>query len=229
MTTARTYGQMCPLARSMDLLGERWTILIVRELCLGPKRFKDLLDALPAIGPNRRTARLRSLEAAGVVRRSTLPPPAGVAVYELTERGEGLRAPLIELGRWGLGLPPSEEIDPATTRADLIALSVSTFAAPDKLVGLKEIYELHVGRETFHVEIAEGRMWTKSGPAPVRPDLAVTCRLRTFLAVVFGHTQAIDAVESGDLTVTVGSSELAERAFDLLSGSDLGYPVYLGV
>src|SRR5688572_21957817 len=101
MTTGRTYGQMCPLARSMDLLGERWTMLIVRELCLGPKRFKDLLDVLPAIGPNRLTSRLRSLEAAGVVRRGTLPPPAGVAVYELTERGEGLRGPLVELGRWG--------------------------------------------------------------------------------------------------------------------------------
>ncbi|MFC4507737.1 MULTISPECIES: winged helix-turn-helix transcriptional regulator [Streptomyces] len=229
MTTARTYGQMCPLARSMDLLGERWTILVVRELCLGPKRFKDILDVLPTLGPNRLTARLRSLEAAGVVRRSTLPPPAGVAVYELTERGEGLRTPLIELGRWGLGLQPSADIDPATTRADLIALSVSTFVDPDKLVGLKEIYELHVGRETFHVEIADGRMWTKSGPAPVRPDLSVTCRLRTFLAVVFGHKQAIDAVESGDLAVTVGSSEVVERAFDLMSGSELDYPVYVGM
>ncbi|MDX5562707.1 winged helix-turn-helix transcriptional regulator [Streptomyces sp. ID05-04B] len=229
MTTARTYGQMCPLARSMDVLGERWTFLIVRELLLGPKRFKDLGDSLPALGPNRLTARLRGLEDAGVVRRTTLPPPAGVAVYELTERGEGLREPLGALGRWGLGLPPSPDIDTKTTRVDLIALSVSSVIAPDRLVGLKEIYEMHVGKETFHVEIADGRMRTRSGPAPVRPDLEITCRVRTFLKVIFGGSRAADAVRSGELQVAVGSEEVVERAFDLLSGTEIDYPVYLGV
>ena len=71
---------------------------------------------------------------------------------------------------------------------DLIALSVSSLVAPDKLVGLNEIYEMHVGDETFHVEIADGRRWTRSGPAPVRPDLAVTCGVPTFLELVFGRT-----------------------------------------
>ncbi|MEU1444001.1 winged helix-turn-helix transcriptional regulator [Streptomyces mirabilis] len=229
MTTARTYGQMCPLARSLDILGERWTFLIVRELLLGPKRFKDLVDPLPGLGPNRLTTRLRSLEDAGVVRRSTLPPPAGVAVYELTERGEGLREPIVALGRWGLGLPPSPDIDPKTTRVDLILLSVSSVVAPDKLAGLKEIYELHVGRETFHVEIADGRMRARSGPAPVRPDLEITCRVRTFLKLIFGGTRAVDAVQSGDAQVTVGSSEVVERAFDLMSGTEIDYPVYVGM
>ncbi|ELP62614.1 transcriptional regulator, HxlR family [Streptomyces turgidiscabies Car8] len=229
MTTARTYGQMCPLARSLDVLGERWTLLIVRELLLGPKRFKDLVDILPALGPNRLTTRLRGLEDAGVVQRTTLPPPAGVAVYELTERGEGLREPLTSLGRWGLGLPPSPDIDPKTTRVDLIASSVSSAVAPDKLVGLKEIYEMHVGRETFHVEIADGRMRTRSGRAPVRPDLEVACRVRTFLKLILGGTQAVDAVQSGDLQVAVGSQEVVERAFDLMSNTEIDYPVYLGV
>ncbi len=220
---------MCPIARSMDVLGERWTFLIVRELLLGPKRFKDLVDALPTLGPNRLTTRLRSLEDAGVVRRTTLPPPAGVGVYELTERGEGLREPLVALGRWGLGLPPSPEIDPATTRVDLIALSISSVVAPDKLVGLKEIYEMHVGRETFHVEIADGRMLTRSGPAPVRPDLVITCRVRTFLKLIFGGTRAVDAVQSGDLQVALGGNEVVERAFDLMSDTEIDYPVYLGI
>lgn len=220
---------MCPLARSLDVLGERWTLLIVRELLLGPKRFKDLVDTLPALGPNRLTTRLRGLEEAGVVRRATLPPPAGVAVYELTERGEGLREPLTALGRWGLGLPPSPEVDPKTTRVDLIALSVSSVVAPEKLVGLKEIYEMHVGRETFHVEIADGRMRTRSGPAPVRPDLEVTCRVRTFLKLIFGGTHALDAVQSGDLQVAVGSDDVVERAFDLMSGTEIDYPVHLGI
>ncbi|AVV46783.1 hypothetical protein C6376_41145 [Streptomyces sp. P3] len=229
MTTARTYGQMCPLARSLDVLGERWTLLIVRELLLGPKRFKDLVDTLPALGPNRLTTRLRSLEDAGIVRRATLPPPAGVAVYELTERGAGLEEPLAALARWGLALPPSPEIDPKTTRVDLIALSVASVVSPDKLVGLKEIYEMHVGRATFHIEIADGRMRTRSGPAPVRPDLEITCRVRTFLQLIFGGTRAVDAVRSGDLQVAVGTDELVERAFDLMSGTEIDYPVHMGI
>ena len=87
----KTYGQMCPLARSLDVLGERWTMLVIRELLLGPKRFKHLLAVLPAIGSNRLSERLRGLEEAGIIRKSTLPPPAAVAVYELTEEGERLR------------------------------------------------------------------------------------------------------------------------------------------
>src|SRR5829696_6881577 len=79
----KTYGQMCPLARSLDVLGERWTMLVIRELLLGPKRFKHLLAVLPAIGSNRLAERQRGLEEAGIIRKRTLPPPAGVAVYEL--------------------------------------------------------------------------------------------------------------------------------------------------
>src|SRR3974390_2234062 len=88
---SRRYGQMCPVARALDVLGERWTLLIVRELLLGPKRFKDLLAALPAMGTNRLSDRLAKLQDAGVIARATLPPPAGVRVYELTPSGELLR------------------------------------------------------------------------------------------------------------------------------------------
>src|SRR5437867_11882702 len=96
----KTYGQMCPLARSLDVLGERWTLLVIRELLLGPKRFKHLLAALPAIGSNRLSERLKVLDHAGIVRKSMVPAPAAVAVYELTAEGERLREPLIALGLW---------------------------------------------------------------------------------------------------------------------------------
>src|SRR5512132_3695807 len=112
----KTYGQMCPLARSLDVLGERWTMLVIRELLLGPKRFKHLLAVLPAIGSNRLSERLRGLEAAGIIRKRTLPPPAAVAVYELTEEGERLRDPLIALGLWGLDLPVDDRIAPEPAR-----------------------------------------------------------------------------------------------------------------
>src|SRR5947199_10383546 len=97
----KTYGQMCPLARSLDVLGERWTILVIRELLLGPKRFKHLLAALPAIGTNRLADRLRGLEAAGIARKAVLRPPAPVPVYELIADGERLRDRLPDLGLSG--------------------------------------------------------------------------------------------------------------------------------
>src|SRR4051794_38446488 len=97
----RTYGQMCSIARALDVLGERWTLLVVRELLLGPKRFKDLLEILPAMGTNRLSDRLKTLQAAGVVTRRALPPPAGAQVYELTEAGQRLRPAIYCLGAWG--------------------------------------------------------------------------------------------------------------------------------
>jgi DNA-binding HxlR family transcriptional regulator len=98
----RSYAQFCPLARALDVLGERWTLLLVRELLLGPQRFSDLRAHLPGIGPALLTQRLRDLEAAGLVQRAELPPPAARTVYELTERGRALEAVIYELARFGI-------------------------------------------------------------------------------------------------------------------------------
>src|ERR671931_479526 len=100
--TGRSYLQYAAVARGLDVVGERWTLLIVRDLLLGPKRYKDLLDGLPGIGTNLLAARLRALEKVGLVRRTVLPPPAGSAVYELTESGWELEPVVIALGRWGV-------------------------------------------------------------------------------------------------------------------------------
>jgi DNA-binding HxlR family transcriptional regulator len=98
----RSYEQFCPLARALDVLGERWTLLLVRELLAGPQRFSDLRAHLPGIGPALLTQRLRDLEAAGLVQRAELPPPAARTVYELTERGRSLEAVIYEFARFGL-------------------------------------------------------------------------------------------------------------------------------
>src|SRR5919108_5579459 len=98
----RSYGQFCALAGSLDLLGERWSLLIVRELLLGPRRYKDLLANLPGIGTGLLAARLKHLERSGIVQRATLPPPAGTPVYELTEAGRELEPVLLGFNRWGL-------------------------------------------------------------------------------------------------------------------------------
>src|SRR4051812_7250861 len=97
----RTYGQYCALARALDLVGGRGTLLVVRDLIMGPKRFTDLLEGLPGIGRNLLVARLRHLEAEGIVRRATLAPPAASRVYELTDEGRDLAVALGPLTRWG--------------------------------------------------------------------------------------------------------------------------------
>src|SRR5919106_2428034 len=103
---SRTYGDPCGVARSLDLVGERWALLIVRELLLGPKRFNDLLTGLPGASPNVISQRLRDLVAQGVVERRDLGPPARVHLYDLTERGRELEPVLLLLGRWGGHAPP---------------------------------------------------------------------------------------------------------------------------
>ena len=98
----RSYDQYCGLAAALDLLGERWTVLIIRDLLMGPKRFTDLLDRLPGIGTGLLSQRLRELEDAGVIEKTTLPPPAASTVYQLTPDGDALRPALLQLARWGM-------------------------------------------------------------------------------------------------------------------------------
>src|SRR5687767_6432977 len=97
----RSYNQYCGLAYALDQIGERWTLLIVRELIAGPRRFKDLMDGLPGISTNLLSERLKSMEQQGLLRRRVLRPPAGSTVYELTSLGQALEKALLELGRWG--------------------------------------------------------------------------------------------------------------------------------
>lgn len=108
--TRRSYRQYCGIARALDVVGERWTLLVIRELMTGPKRFKDLLDGLPGIGTNLLTARLKQLEEDGLLRRTILPPPAKVPAYELTPLGQRLEPVLSTPGDWGQELlgPPCE-------------------------------------------------------------------------------------------------------------------------
>src|SRR5215213_11249135 len=105
MATTRTYGDGCAIARALDLVGDRWALLVVRELLLGPKRYTDLRRGLPNASPNVLAQRLGELERAGVLRRRKLPPPAGSRVYELTEWGMELEPVVVSLGRWGARSP----------------------------------------------------------------------------------------------------------------------------
>ncbi|MEU7821158.1 winged helix-turn-helix transcriptional regulator [Catellatospora sp. NPDC049133] len=210
----RMYGQVCPIARSLDVLGERWTLLIVRELLLGPRRFKELLTQLPAMGTNRLAERLQLLERSGVVVRRALPAAPDVRAYELTAYGERLRPLLIELATWGSELPLDDEVDPGTARAELIALYLAEHCPPEVAAGPPATYQFHVGDEVFHVR-ADGGVHTRSGPAPVPADLVVTCDLTTFDALTRGTLDPAEAVASGALT-TSGDPAALTRVFGLL-------------
>jgi DNA-binding HxlR family transcriptional regulator/putative sterol carrier protein len=195
----RSYNQYCAVARGLDVVGERWTLLVVRELLTGPKRFKDLLDGLPGIGTNLLAKRLRDLEGHGIVWRTTLPPPAGSAVYELTDRGRSLESVTMALSQWGmelLGAPREEDY----FRPGWLVLAMKSSFRPEEASGLRETYEFRIEGEVFHVRVDDGRCEARQGPAS-DPDLVVSADTETFLAVATGRIEPADATEAGALRV----------------------------
>lgn len=178
----RRYGDPCGIARALDVVGERWAVLVVRELMFGPRRFGQIADGLPGLSPNVLSQRLRELEADGLVRRETLPPPASVAVYELTERGRALEPVLVELGRWGSATPRSStrDLSPAAMLFSLRTLF-------DPTVGGRVTYGLQLAGEWYGVDIdGPAIRVTRSRPrdavASLSTDVATLRRL-TMLGV----------------------------------------------
>lgn len=211
----RSYGQMCPIARSLDVVGERWSLLIVRELLLGPKRFKDLLGELPAMGTNRLSDRLKALEADGVIAKATLPPPGEAQVYVLTELGERLRQPVVSLAQWGAGLPLDERHDPSTARAVLLALVRCATAPLDLTRGIRETYDFTIGEERFHILVDQDRATPRSGPAPVSADVSVHCDVQTLLMLDAGALTPARARRERNAHID-GSAGAVRRAFAIM-------------
>src|SRR5205809_2716919 len=146
--TSRSYEQFCGIARALDLVGERWALLIVRDLILGPKRFTDLRGGLPAIGTNVLAARLKELERGGVVARRTLPPPAASTVYELTDYGRTLEGPVLALGRWGArSMGPRQ--DGQALRSEWFGVALKAFFRPEAAADLAAEIELRFARGTL--------------------------------------------------------------------------------
>jgi DNA-binding HxlR family transcriptional regulator len=197
-TTKRTYGDRCGVARALDMVGERWALLVVRELLLGPKRFTDLRAGLPHVGPDVLAQRLRELEGAGIVRRATLPPPAGSRVYELTERGRQLEEVVVALGRFGSVAPFPPGAAQIGVDAVVIALkSLFDAAAAD---GLSASYELRLGEQRFALDVADGRLAVQRGGAPAA-DAVIETDPGT-LATILWHGRALDeARRAGDVAI----------------------------
>jgi len=193
--TDRSYGQFCGLARALDLVGERWAFLVVRELALGPKRFKDLLGGLPGVSTNVLAVRLRQLERNGIVQRRVLPPPAGSTVYELTEYGRELEPAMLALGRWGarsLGARGEREL-----RSHWLALALKAMFRPEAANGRARTYEVRLQDGSFVARVQRRALKVTAGTAE-DPDLVLETDDDGLVALLAGAPQDGVRVVAGD-------------------------------
>jgi DNA-binding HxlR family transcriptional regulator/putative sterol carrier protein len=212
MAAKRSYQDACRFAHALDLVGERWALLVVRELLLGPKRFTDLRGGLPHASTNILSERLRELEQSGIVRRRRLPPPAASSVYELTEWGRELEPIVTKLGAWGARspIPP----DAQTIGADSIVLALRSLFDPEAAAGIDASYDLRIGEERFRVDVAGGEVELSRGEA-VDPEVTLTIAdAPTMAAILTGQLKLDEALASGALQAK-GGKRAAQRFLHL--------------
>ncbi len=211
MATMRTYGDRCGVARALDIVGERWALLVVRELVLGPKRFTDLRAGLPRLSTDVLAQRLRELEAAGVVRRRKLAPPSGARVYELTEWGQDLEPLVIGLGRWGsrAPFPPGD----ADLGVDSFVIALKTLFDAEAAEGLDATFELGLGEDRFRGRVRDGALEIVRGSAE-QPDAAIQTDPATLSSVLWHQRLLAEAERSGDLVIE-GSRPAVTRLLGL--------------
>jgi DNA-binding HxlR family transcriptional regulator len=195
-----TYGQYCPTAHALDLVGDRWALLIVRNLVLGPKRFTDLRAGLPGIGTNILTARLKHLETAGVVARRVLPPPAASTVYELTPLGAELRPVLTALARWGAKTLGPYESD-LFFNPDTAMLTPGVFFRGLAVAGARGAYAVSLCRVsqdvTFGITIAADGVVSLSPEPPAAPDVSMETDAETVVGLIGAKETLAAAVARG--------------------------------
>ncbi|WP_410573513.1 winged helix-turn-helix transcriptional regulator [Amycolatopsis sp. cmx-4-61] len=193
MPTSRSYGDACTIARALDVVGERWALLVVRELLLGPQRFSDVRRALPGASSNLVTDRLRELENHGVVARRKLPPPAASAVYELTEWGRELEPVLLALGAWGARVPRPP---PASLNVTSVLLFLRGSARPRGTA----CYRVELDPRVWTVRTEPGRLTVEPGE-PGAPDATIRTDPATLNALLDRPDHLDDAIEKGQVTV----------------------------
>jgi DNA-binding HxlR family transcriptional regulator len=198
--TRRHYGQSCSIAGALDRIGERWSLLIVRELMLGPLRFSDLARGVGGAPTDVLTKRLRDMEADGIVRRRELEPPASATVYELTELGCELEGPLLELGRWGLNFFSIDDVP--GIESSWLPNSLRVILQPPTEATMT--VQLHVEGHSFRLRIEDGGIAAERGDAN-DPDLALSGSPRVVLA-------ALIAGEAGEAELEVDGDRAALEA-----------------
>jgi DNA-binding HxlR family transcriptional regulator len=203
----------CGIAHSQELLGQRWALLVVRELLLGPKRFTDLRAGIPDISPNVLAQRLTELEESGIVRRRKLAPPAATQVYELTDWGRDLEPAVLALGSWA-SRSPSFPLG-APMGADSLVLALKSTFQPAKAEGLVATYALWLGELPFKIALQDGKFEATRGE-PERPDATIRSDPGTIAGIVFGENRLGKAVEAGEIELD-GSRRAVNALFRALA------------
>lgn len=211
MSDVKRYGQRCPVATALDVVGERWTPLIVRELLLGPRRFTDLAEGLPGIGTNILTNRLAGLQEHGVIERHTLRRPTPVAVYELTQAGRALAPVLRELRAWGAQYGPPARAGDAVQPAWVL----QSAASRNPRLGPGRTCELRVGDDAFGLSGTDDGVDVTAGSVS-SPEAVLTVEPRVLLRLASGRIDPVDAAPS--ITVE-GDRRLADDVVAMLAGS----------
>ena len=204
----RSYDEYCSIAKSLDLVGDRWTLLVVRELSLrGPSRYTDLRNGLPGVATNLLAERLRDLEAAGLVAREEAPPPIATTLFRLTERGAGLKPVLDELMRWGLPLMV-EQRDEEAVRSHWLAGALEVMLSDRRPDGDPVTLELRLGDEPIAVTVRDGAIKVTMGAAS-DPDAALAGPARPIMGLLLGYLDR-GAAEAMGVTVE-GDPDVIER------------------
>lgn len=217
MALKRKYDDSCAVAHGLDLVGERWALLVVRELVLGPKRFTDLRGGIPRASPDVLTQRLRELQDAGVVRRRKLSPPAGAWVYELTDWGQDLEPIIVQLGRWASRSPNMRYDLPLSV--DSLVLSLKALFDPERAAGFTATLALVLDEHRFHVQVEDAAI-ALSRAGTERSDVTVTTTAATFAALLDGDRRIADVAAAGDVSVE-GDVALVQRFIDVFPLPDL--------
>ena len=207
--TTRSYGQFCGLARALEMIGERWTLLIVRNLLIGPKRYTDLRNGLPEIPTNILATRLKQLEESAVAVRRALPHPERGVVYELTDYGRELEPALVALGRWGAATMTTPRPGEIIT-AESLAMSFRTTFRPEAAQAALLGFELRMGDITISLQIGEGSLTVSTEPHP-SPDLVIERRADNAVRdIMAGSLTPAKAIVEGSVRVT-GDPALLDR------------------
>ena len=213
MSSKRDYGQFCGLAAALNVVGERWTLLVVRELLIGPTRFTELIDNLPGIGPNLLTDRLRTLVEQGVVEQQPVPGDGRARQYALTDVGTQLALPVLSLAKWGLQF--LDETDSSSeTRARWGFLAVQAMVREDRIPDVDEVYEFRVADQVFSISVASGSVTFGRGPVSA-PDLAIECDTDTFVRIGARMLSPLQAIATGAVKIS-GSEEAIRRCTRML-------------
>jgi len=213
MKSSRSYGQACSVANFLDQLGNRWTLLIVRDLLVGPRRFKELLEGLPGIGANLLSSRLHDLQQQRIIQKVSI-RNSRVLVYELTETGRELEPAILAMARWGMRHARAESED-SLFRPDLLVVAFRAAFQPQDMEGVDETYEFRIGDCVFFARVSHGKVETGLGTAP-DPALVYITDTETFVQIVSGQSNEQEARESGRLNV-VGDKAVYQRFLHLFS------------